>query len=373
MIGLTKGITCALLPFVLIVPPAFSNNADSYFPPSLAERLTRNGDQPNCFLPLDLVQNAKVHVIYLENPHMPTSRVVDDLRWSDIEVHVEQSAQPSVLLLMSDDPVNWKITAEEDTNLIGVHVSSNTLVEISEFPKDLPLTAMLGNIAGVYCDYPPQLASLKLEAEEFEKAVGSMSLLHGSERVRHLYLYWLGKAARELGLGQIASYQVVKTPKVIVSEVAELEFQARVSSGQERLNTLKFELPETGEVPKKRLIISKERANAPKLKEWIVSQGYGVWLDQSVGLTLCEFDTAFAEATGMNRLRGDMCRYGIFWSDAGPRIFMLTGVIEAHEDAFFALQSSFIVKTGIPRFYLPDTSLTIDVIDLDVLDLPTPQ
>ena len=200
-----------------------------------------------------------------------------------------------------------------------------------------------------------------------------MSLRHGSERVRHLYLYWLGKAARELSLGQIASYQVVKTPKVVVSEVAELEFQERVSSGLERLDTLKFDLPETGEVPEKRLIISKERANAPKLKEWIVAQGYGVWVDQSVGLTLCEFDTAFAEATGMYRLRGDMCRYGVFWSDAGPRILMLTGVIEAHEDTFFALQSSFIVKAGTPRFYLPDTTLTIDAIDLDVLDLPTPQ
>jgi len=94
-----------------------------------------------CFLPVETVVGAQVHVIVERNPRSSTVPKFNGLKATTITI--SNTGSPIVLLIYtrnSKGDLVWRFNVVPDANLVGVHLMSDRLPTLEGLPANIPVT-----------------------------------------------------------------------------------------------------------------------------------------------------------------------------------------------------------------------------------------
>lgn len=323
-----------LLAAILVVWCSQFASAQSVSP--LAESESRMLKSDNgvelCFLPVETVIGAQVHVI---TDFVPPSTVAYDfsgLRTTSLTVF--DTGEPIVLILRSAIEMVWELNIDAAANVIGVHLISDTLPYIMGLPENIPLTARYdiddtGTKNG--CVYKavenPNLSDVG--SQQLRWPNHSFQDLSGLHQINFLEIDLFAYAGAE-----ITSFQLTQGGweggTAIVSRVstqifAELKAEGRSLLDQATPPKLPFlsEPAATLKVP--------EDLGRGKVWPWIVSEGYAIPVPAELIKYFCEVDRLIAMASGVV-LPEVQCKWGNYRRPITWVGLLLLGPVEMSDE-----------------------------------------
>ncbi|MCK4713382.1 MAG: hypothetical protein KAT26_10935 [Marinosulfonomonas sp.] len=285
-----------------------------------------------CFLPVETVIGAQVHVI---TDFVPPSTVAYDfsgLRTTSLTVF--DTGEPIVLILRSAIEMVWELNIDAAANVIGVHLISDTLPYIMGLPENIPLTARYdiddtGTKNG--CVYKavenPNLSDVG--SQQLRWPNHSFQDLSGLHQINFLEIDLFAYAGAE-----ITSFQLTQGGweggTAIVSRVstqifAELKAEGRSLLDQATPPKLPFlsEPAATLKVP--------EDLGRGKVWPWIVSEGYAIPVPAELIKYFCEVDRLIAMASGVV-LPEVQCKWGNYRRPITWVGLLLLGPVEMSDE-----------------------------------------
>lgn len=282
-----------------------------------------------CFLPVETIVGAQVHVVVESFPYSAGNAVYSGLKATTLTV--SNTGAPIVIILKAthrDADWVWRFNIESGANLVGVHIISEELPRIEGIPSNVPVTGRT-RVDGRDndCVYPPAMNADLTEygAENLRSRETAFQNWHGA----------FGLPALDTNLFDYAGISVVsyqfptggwEDATVDVSEVSSQEFSATKARGQLLLDeavppTLPFvdEMAGSLRVP--------EGLQRGEVWPWVISQGYAMAVPDELPEYLCQIDRLMEMALGVVLPKAG-CRWGGIFRTQNANGMVLLGSIE---------------------------------------------
>jgi len=313
-----------------------------------------------CFLPVETVLGAQVHVVVESFPLRSSASVYNGLKSTTLTV--SNSGEPVVIILNTrgrDDNWVWWFDVEANANVVGVHLISDELPRLEGIPSDIPVTARY-RVEGRQndCDYPVVM-------DAAQTGLGP-EYLRSKETAFRKWSGAFGLPSLDADLFDYAGINVVsyqfssggwENATVEISDTSAQEFLATKTRGKSLLDAavppaLPFidEMVGSLRVP--------EELQQGEVWPWVVSQGYAMPVPDDLLTYLCRIDRLMEMSLGVV-LPSAACRWGGLGTQAANGLVLL-GAIE------MSSETCRITRQPRPLFARFDLAVSVDGSDCSI-------